>query len=59
MGAALTKFYEEAKAVGGLKAQMRLAIKSGLPSNKAAEQQDDPNVVAKLKAAWDEVKREF
>ena len=59
MGAALMKYFNEAKSVGGLKAQMRLAMKSGLASAKAETAADSPELVSKMKAAWDEVKKEF
>ncbi len=59
MGAALVKFFEDAKAAGGLKAQMRLAMKTGMPSTKAGAEPDAPDTVKKFEAAWAEVKQEF
>ena len=36
MGAKLTQFYEEAKKIGGIKAQMRMAILTKMPSTQAS-----------------------
>jgi len=33
MGAKLTQFYEEAKKIGGIKAQMRMAVLTKMPSS--------------------------
>ena len=55
MGQKLMKFYELAKAEGGLTMQMRLAMKSGMSSPKAAEAPDSPENIQKFKAAFKEV----
>jgi hypothetical protein len=55
MGQKLIKFYELAKAEGGAMAQMRLAMKTNLPSTKAGEAPDSPENIATFKAAYKEV----
>jgi hypothetical protein len=55
MGQKLTKFYELAKADGGVTMQMRLAMKTGLASPKAAEASDSPENIQKFRAAYKEI----
>lgn len=55
MGQKLLKFYDLAKAEGGAMAQMRLAMKTTIPSTKAAEAPDSPENLAKFKSAFREV----
>ena len=55
MGQQLAKFYEAAKQAGGLQAQMRLAMKTGLSAEKAQAAPDSPENVAKFKAAIKEI----
>lgn len=55
MAAKLLKFYDLAKEAGGLPVQMRLAMATGIPSTKAGEQPDSPELVAKFKAAYKEI----
>jgi hypothetical protein len=55
MGAKLAKALEMAKAAGGLQAQMRLAMKSGMSSDKAAALPDSPENIQKMEAAYKEV----
>jgi hypothetical protein len=55
MGAKLTKAFEIAKAEGGMKASMRLAMKTGLSSDKAAGAQDSPELIQKFEAALKEI----
>ena len=50
MGQQLQKLYEFAKTAGGLPVQMRVAMKTGVPSAKAAETPDTPDLIAKAKA---------
>ncbi len=47
MGDKLKKYYELVEAKGGLKAKMRMAMKTNVPSNKAGEAEDSPDVLAK------------
>ncbi len=51
MGAELTKLFEEAKAKGGVKAQMRLAMKVGMSSDKAKDAPDSDENIKKAKDA--------
>ena len=55
----LAQYYEEAKKIGGLKAQMRLAMISGLSSEKAKNADDSPDNISKVQGALKEVKKEF
>ena len=55
MGAKLQKAFEMAKEAGGLPIQMRLAMKSGMSSDKAAGLPDSPENIKKLEAVFKEV----
>ncbi len=55
MGQKLSKFFDLAKTEGGLQMQMRLAMKTGLPSTKAEAEPDLPENIAKFAAAFKEV----
>ena len=59
MGQKLTNFYEAAKAKGGLKAQMRMAILTLVPSSKAVTEPDSPANIQKFEAAMKEIQKEF
>lgn len=59
MGQQLLKKFEQAKEFGGLKAQMRLAILTKIPSQKAANEPDSPENLAKFEAAMNEIIKEF
>lgn len=55
MGDKLVKVYEAIGEEGGNKAKMRLAMKTGIPENKAAGEEDAPDVVEKFKAAFKDI----
>ncbi len=55
MGARLKKAFDLAKEAGGLKATMRLAMKSGLSSEKAAAAPDNPENIQKVEKALKEI----
>ncbi len=55
MGAKLVKFFELAKEEGGLSAQMRLAMATGISTVKASSEPDSPEILAKFKSAFKEV----
>ena len=55
----LLAFYNEAKNLGGLKAQIRLAILTGLPASKAALEPDSQENIDKFKKAMAEIQKEF
>ena len=59
MGLQLTNFYDQAKEMGGMKAQMRLAILTGVPSSKAGDADDSPDKVSKFQTAMQELEKEF
>jgi hypothetical protein len=55
MGEKLLKFYEFAGQNGGVTAQMRLTIRTLIPSDKAGGAPDSPDNIAKFKAAIREI----
>jgi hypothetical protein len=59
MGAQLMSFYDKAKQLGSLKAQMRLAMLTGMPGPKAQSEPDSPENLAKMKEAFTKVQAEF
>ena len=59
MAAKLLKFYDEAKVLGGIKAQMRLAVITHLPSTKAQIEPDTPEYIKKFELAIAEIKKEY
>jgi hypothetical protein len=59
MGERLMKYYSEAEALGGLKAKMRLAVLTLLPTTKAEVEPDSPENIAKFEKAMLELKKEF
>ena len=59
MGARLLKEYEKAKELGGLKAQMRLAMLTRMAGPKAGREPDSPENIAKFETAMKELVKEF
>ena len=59
MGQKLSSYYEAAKAKGGGKAQMRMAILTLMPSSKASLEADSPENIKKFEAAMREIEKEF
>ncbi len=55
MGQKLEKLYAFVEQNGGLQARMRLAMMTGISSQKAAEAEDSADNVAKFQAAIKEV----
>ncbi len=55
MGAKLAKYYQLAEEHGGLVIKMRMAMKTGVPSNKADSEPDSPENLAKFYAAAQEI----
>ena len=55
MGAKLQKAFQMAKEADGLQAEMRLAMKSGMSSQKAASEPDSPENIQKMEAALKDV----
>jgi hypothetical protein len=55
MGAALKKYYEFVEKNAGLSGRMRLAVMTNVPSQKAADVPDTPDIIAKFKAAVKEI----
>jgi hypothetical protein len=59
MGKVLLGMYEEAKKIGGLSAQIKLAVQTKMPSSKAAEVPDSPENLSLFKTTLDMLKKEF
>lgn len=59
MGAKLREFYNEAKNIGGLKATMRIAMITKIPSTKADTEDDSPDNIKIFQDALEEIKKEF
>ncbi len=59
MAEKLLHFYEKAKALGGLKATMRLAVLTKIPSSKAQNESDSNENIKNFERAMEEIKKEF
>lgn len=59
MGQRLMSFYEQAKALGGLKAQMRMAMITKVPSAQAGSAADSPEAIKAFEQAMVELKKEY
>lgn len=59
MGDKILKYYDEASKLGGLKAKMRLAVLTVIPSSKAAVEPDSPENIEKFEKAMKEIGKEF
>ncbi|MGE5329933.1 MAG: hypothetical protein ACM3KR_10560 [Deltaproteobacteria bacterium] len=59
MGQKLLDMYDEAKKIGGLNAQIKLAILTSAPSTKASQLPDSPENIEKFIKAMEVVRREF
>ena len=59
MGAKLAEYYEKANGIGGMKAKMRLAIMTKIPSAKAVSEAETPELLQKFENALQEIKKEF
>lgn len=55
MGQKLLQYYEFVKKEAGFDGQMRLAMRTLIPSTKAAAEPDSPENIAKFRAAVKEV----
>jgi hypothetical protein len=55
MGQKLKAIFDSMKDEQGMQGQMRLAMKAGLSAASAATEADDPDKVAKCKAAYKEI----
>lgn len=55
MGSKLLKCYEFASEKGGMQAKMRLAMMTGIASQKAGDEPDSDENVAKFKEAVQEI----
>jgi len=59
MGKKLLEFYDEAKKIGGLSAQIKLAILTRLPASQATIQPDSIENIALFRNSMEKVKTEF
>ena len=59
MGQQLTAYFDKAKSMGGLKAQMRLAMISKMSSSIASSAPDSPDNIKAMEQAMAEIKKEF
>jgi hypothetical protein len=59
MGSKLISYYEKAVKVGGIKAQMRLAVLTRLPSSKAKLAPDSPENIKLFEESFKELEKEF
>jgi len=59
MGSKLISYYEEAIKAGGIKAQMRLAVLTRLPSSRAKLAPDSPDNIKLFEDAFKELQKEF
>jgi hypothetical protein len=59
MSKELWAFYHRAHEIGGLNAQIRLAMLTGLPASKIGEVEDTPEVRLRFKTAMRQVEEEF
>lgn len=59
MGQKLNDFYERANKLGQLKAKMRLAVLTRIPSKKAMELPDSPENIKLFMSAMKEIEKEF
>lgn len=55
----LIKYFEEATKIGGLKARMRLAVLTSIPSSIAKTEPDSPENIQKFENAIREIRKEF
>jgi hypothetical protein len=53
------EMYAQAEALGSLKAKMRLAMLTGIPSTKASGEPDSPELIGKFDNAIKEIQKEF
>lgn len=59
MGQRLVEFYKKAGTIGGLKAKMRLAMLTLIPSGEADTAEDNPENIDKFVKAMIEIEKEF
>jgi hypothetical protein len=59
MGAKLEQYYEKASSLGGVKAKMRLAVLTNIPSSKASAEADSDENIKKFESAMQEINKEF
>jgi hypothetical protein len=55
MGMTLKEIYSSIKNENGMRAQMRLAMMTGLPSQMAAEAEETDELIEKFRTAYQEI----
>lgn len=58
MGQKLVELYEQTARIASAKGRMRLAMLTGVPSAKAQETPDSPELIAKFQKAIQEIQKE-
>ena len=59
MSKELWAFYHHAHEIGGLNAQIKLAMLTGLPASKIGDVEDTPEIRLKFKSAMRQIEEEF
>lgn len=59
MAKKLEEFYEKAQALGKVKACMRMAMLTGIPSSRASSEPDSDANIQRFEAALQALKKEF
>ena len=59
MGEKLASYYEKVNKIGGLKAQMRMAVITKLPIQKARALPDTHDNIQLFEKAFNEIEKEF
>lgn len=59
MAIKLLNYFDEAKKIGGIKAQLRLAVRTKIPSPRARELPDSDENIRLFEEAMMEIKKEF
>ncbi|HWQ66290.1 MAG TPA: hypothetical protein VN372_05405 [Methanospirillum sp.] len=59
MGEKIVAYFEKAKAIGGFKGQMRMAVITKISLQKAASDPDTPEGLKLVEDAYREIEKEF
>ncbi|MBD3404295.1 hypothetical protein GF420_15505 [candidate division GN15 bacterium] len=59
MGVKISEYFDRARELGGIKAQMRLTMLTGISTHRASVLEDNPQLLKKLQGAMIRLKREM
>jgi hypothetical protein len=59
LGQKLSDFYKLAKDIGGVKAQLKLAILTKIPEKKAVDLPDSPELIKKFEQSYKKIEDIF